>query len=140
MKLGLGFDNLLKICLNHCFSGPTACENCVKIHAACDSVLFIYIDGVLVFESPPTYRYNDVITVAAAAEAEVLGIACYDEYGGYYGIVASADDDKASYGILTDQTWVCSSKFVDGWAAPGFNDTNNDFVFAGKGTMYKPKS
>ena len=30
------------------------------------------------------------------AEAEVLGIACYDENGGYYGIVASTHDDYAS--------------------------------------------
>merc|ERR1712013_964951 len=69
-------------------------------------------------------------TADVPAATKVIGIACKDNGGGY-GIVGSTDD-----GVVTDDTWVCSSKYVEGWNKPGFQDTNNDFSSPSTGSQY----
>ena len=63
----------------------------------------------------------------------MIGIACWDYHNthGAYGIVASTDN-----GLVTDDSWLCSSKLVKGWNKPGFKDTNGDFSTPSVGTMY----
>jgi len=63
----------------------------------------------------------------------VLGLECKDN-GGAYGIIASTSIGIVS--IVTDATWRCSSKNVQGWAEPGFKDLNADFSPAKSGNQY----
>ena len=87
----------------------------------------MYFDGDKALEGE---NWSNALTVDVPAATKVIWIACYD-YGGHYGIVASTDN-----GIVTDDTWVCSSKHVEGWNKPGFQDTNNDFSLPSKGIQY----
>ena len=87
----------------------------------------MYFDGNEALEGE---NIRDAFTLDVPAATKVIGIACHDR-GGHYGIVASTDS-----GIVTDDTWVCSSKYVEGWNKPGFQDTNNDFSLPSKGIQY----
>ena len=87
----------------------------------------MYFDGDKALEGE---NWLNALTVDVPAATKVIGIACEDLVG-RYGIVASTDS-----GIVTDDTWVCSSKYVDGWNKPGFQDTNNDFSLPSKGIQY----
>ena len=97
------------------------------IAATCDDEISVYFDGEKALEGNSPFT---VYTAAVPAATKVIGIACKD-IGGHYGLVASTDD-----GIVTDDTWVCSSKHVEGWNKPGFQDTNNDFSLPSKGIQY----
>ena len=50
-----------------------------------------------------------------------MAIECQN-IGGPKGIHASTSD-----GVLTDNSWVCTTNNVVGWAAPHFQDGNKDF-------------
>ena len=102
-------------------SGPA------KLAATCDDVISVYFDGDKALEGDD---WHNAFTVDVPAATKVIGIACKD-IGGHYGLVASTDD-----GVVTDDTWVCSSKHVEGWNKPGFQDTNNDFSLPSKGIQY----
>ena len=52
----------------------------------------------------------------------MIRIEC-DDNGDEYGIVASTDD-----GIVTDDSWLCSSERVRGWDELWFADEHKDFV------------
>ena len=95
--------------------------------ATCDNELKVYLDGVLVFEVDD---YTQSHTIPVPSGNKVLGLECKDRGGGY-GIVAST-----ASGIVTDGSWSCSSKNVQGWAEPGFKDTNADFSPAKNGNQY----
>jgi len=98
-----------------------------KLAATCDDIITVYFDGD---EALQGENWRGAFTVDVPAATKVIGIACEDLVG-RYGIVASTDS-----GIVTDDTWVCSSKYVDGWNKPGFQDTNNDFSLPSKGIQY----
>ena len=102
-------------------SGPA------KLAATCDDVVSVYFDGDKALEG---HNWSNAFTADVPAATKVIGIACKDNGGGY-GIVASTDD-----GVVTDDTWVCSSKYVEGWNKPGFQDTNNDFSSPSTGSQY----
>ena len=91
--------------------------------------MFVYLDGVLVAESPD---WRTVTSVPVPAETQVIGIACQD-FGVAYGIVGSTDS-----GIVTDASWTCSSENVPGWAEPGFLDNNADFSSPKEGNNFVP--
>jgi len=73
-------------------------------------------------------------TVDVPFGTEVIGISCQD-FGAEYGIVASTDN-----AIVTDDSWLCSSKLVQDWNMPGFQDTNSDFSSPTEGIMYSAAS
>ena len=102
------------------FLGPT-------VYAACDDELTVYADGdVLIENSIWEISKEAVIPI----DTVVLGIKCKD-LGGLFGIVASL-----SNGLITDDSWFCSSTEVPGWNLPGFNDTNSLFSPAKAGNGY----
>merc|ERR1719317_644192 len=108
-------------------SPTTSIEGPAKLAAACDDAISVYFDGDKALEG---HDWSNAFTVDVPAATEIIGIACKDN-GGLYGIVASTDD-----GVVTDDTWVCSSKYVEGWTKPGFQDTNNDFSSPSTGNNY----
>ena len=92
----------------------------------------VYADGeVLIEPNYELYSWRSSNTAVVPVTTKVLGIACKDKYGAF-GIVASLDN-----GIVTDESWFCSSTFVSGWNLPGFQDSNSDFSNAKNGNAYK---
>jgi len=110
-------------------SAATTADTATTVLVACDDQLKVYLDGVLVFETKVYYTAH---TIPVPSGNKVLGIECRDT-GGHYGIIAST-----ASGIVTDLdgSWSCSSKNVQGWAEPGFKDTNADFSPPKSGNKY----
>ena len=98
--------------------------------AICDDILKVYLDGVLTLENKD---WPHAHTIPVPSGTKVVGLECQDlsTPGGGHGIVAST-----ASGIVTDGSWSCSSKNVQGWAEPGFIDTNADFSPAKSGNQY----
>ena len=99
------------------------------LKASCDNVMRVYLDGVLAF-GPETDLWK-AHAVPVPESTRVIGISCQD-YGGGYGIVASADNGR----IVTDDSWSCSSKEISGWATIGFDDNGGDFLTPRRGNIY----
>merc|ERR1712106_84557 len=96
------------------------------LFATCDNFMRIYFDGVLAHEDPDfgtdTLQWKTESEITIPIGTRVLGIECQDA-GGAYGILASTAN-----GILTDQSWTCTStQNIQGWSKPEFIDTNSDF-------------
>lgn len=54
------------------------------------------------------------------SDTQVIALECKDRGWGYYGILASTDQ-----GIVTDDTWWCSSELQTGWANTNFSRVSN---------------
>ena len=117
----VSLDGYCEVFNIYMISGPKT------LAAACDDEISVYFDGEKAVEGT---SFNTVYTAAIPAATKVIGIACKDR-ADHYGIVASTDD-----GVATDDTWVCSSKLVEGWNKPGFQDKNNDFSLPSEGNQY----
>jgi len=96
------------------------------LFATCDNFMRVYVDGELAHEDPDfgtdTYQWKTESEITIPIGTRVLGIECQDA-GGAYGILASTAN-----GILTDQSWTCTStQNIQGWSKPEFIDTNSDF-------------
>merc|ERR1712142_444687 len=107
----------------------TTTESGLKLHAACDDHLTVYVDGSVLIE-PINDNWHTAHTVDIPLGSQVIGLACKNK-AGPQGIVASL-----SNGIETDRTWFCSSVDVPGWNLPGFADKNSDFSPAKDGNAY----
>ena len=93
-----------------------------SLFASCDDKLKIYFDGDLQYEESASDPWDKEIELKIPRGTKVLGLECKDTGGGK-GILASTSD-----GMVTDGNWLCSSnQNLDGWAEPGFEDTNGDF-------------
>ena len=93
-----------------------------SLFASCDDKLKIYFDGDLQYEESASDPWDKEIELKIPRGTKVLGLVCKGT-GGSKGILASTSD-----GMVTDGNWLCSSnQNLDGWAEPGFEDTNGDF-------------
>ena len=73
----------------------------------------IYFDGNLVFEDESyetdTYQWSITTNLNIPIGTEVIGISCLD-FGVSKGIIAST-----SNGLVTDNSWLCTSDNVNDW-------------------------
>ena len=106
-------------------------EDIVTLHATCDDDLIVFADGEVIGDNKGDWSKSHSIKVPIGTR--VLGLMCKDT-GGAYGIVASTDT-----GVFTNESWVCSSENITGWAQPGFKDEDNKFSAATSGTQYDAK-
>ena len=98
------------------------------MYAACDDELTVYADGDVVIVENSFWENAEEAVVPI--DTVVLGIKCKDN-GGLFGIVASL-----SNGIITDDSWSCSSTFVTGWNLPDFDDKKSPFSPAKAGNSF----
>ena len=88
--------------------------------------MIVYVDGKTAFEynndEGAKNSHSDNSWIPIPRKTEGLGIECRNN-GGEAGMIASTTDGT----IVTDDSWLCSSKFVKGWAEPGFQDSNHFF-------------
>ena len=82
----------------------------------CDNKMEMFADGQSLgtdsnWENPTTYH--------VPGHTRVLSVAGEDYGGGHLGILGST-----SNGLVTNETWKCSSVLYPGWTSPAFDDQN----------------
>jgi len=87
------------------------------LSATCDNIMRIYFDGKLVFEDEDheinPYQWKITTTLDIPFGTKVVGISCQD-FGLEKGIIAST-----SNGLVTDNSWLCTSDNVRDWIKQG---------------------
>ena len=97
------------------------------LFATCDNFMKVFLDGVLAFQDDnygsDTLQWKITTELDIPRGTKVLGIECLDIHVAK-GILASATN-----GLFSDGSWECSTnQHLEGWADPGFVDTNGDFA------------
>ena len=82
----------------------------------CDNKMEMFADGQSLgtdsnWENPTTYH--------VPGHTRVMSVAGEDYGGGHLGILGST-----SNGLVTNETWKCSSVLYSGWTSPAFDDQN----------------
>ena len=97
------------------------------LFATCDNFMKVFVDGVLAFQDAnygsDTLQWRVTTELDIPSGTKVLGIECLDIHVAK-GILASTAN-----GMFSNGSWECSTKqHLEGWADPGFVDTNGDFA------------
>jgi hypothetical protein len=92
-----------------------------QLSVTCDNVTKVYFDGTLQSETDTMKNWNETSRLNIPVNTSVIAIEC-KTLGGAKGILASTSTD-----LETDQSWQCSSVYVDGWTLPGFIPPPNTF-------------
>ena len=77
------------------------------------------MDGKQVNSNPITNDFNQIISTPIPSNAQVIAISVTN-IAGNAGLRAAFSDES----FVTDSSWKCSEKLVDGWQTIGFDDSS----------------
>ena len=91
----------------------------------------VYLDGVQKRDGHLGY-WGSVSEFQTSKGLRVIALKCFDEGGGWYGILASLKNEEGETILLTDTNWKCSSVHEEGWEHPEFKDSSGNWQSASK--------
>ena len=69
--------------------------------------------------------WDEVSTLTITSTTQVLGVKCFNYWGGGYGIMGDVTDEAGKEILVTDDSWTCSKTAEEGWLRADFKGGDN---------------